>query len=140
MFKRSCFSRNASARSCFLSCTTCCASHNCVSRRPNSFCACRTACRDPDDLVNCCNLERRREDTSSSLATFSLLSLSRVGGQLDRHVPCLFYTPRNRNAHGLLIHGEKRTNVLWSLGIHSYGFIGVKRRQLLTERRIKHCW
>ena len=87
MFKRCCFSRNASARSCFLSRRDCSSSRHCATTRSNSFCACRAACRDPGDLVNTCNLERRLEVTSSSLATFSLLILSDCMQSLIAWVP-----------------------------------------------------
>ena len=45
------------------------------------------ACRDPGDLVNTCNLERRLEVTSSNLATFSLLSSSDCVQSLITWVP-----------------------------------------------------
>ena len=40
---------------------------------PIHFFACRSACRDQRDKVNTCNLERRLEVTSSSLATMQSL-------------------------------------------------------------------
>ena len=72
----------SSARNCFLSWTTCCASRDCASRRSRSFCACRkTTWSIPvtsSELL---------EDTSSSLATFSLLSLSECIHSLIAWVP-----------------------------------------------------